>query len=673
MNARVFAALLAAFAWVAPAAQTTGTAGAAAGYLQPGGPDVSHQREGSTGGLSFWGSLSRFGKETSLQLEWRGALSPDFHLRAAGFRPAWVLEASADQRSYLADGAARFAWDPATGALDPRAAPALAVYLPDPTGSPAGRFDPATLGRLRDGLPEGAPGWRQQEFSLTLRTLTTPWGVSAGLEATVKEGTLPRTFVVATGFTPVYIPFFLDGPVGEPLGVLEVPERFRERDLGLRLAAFQKAGAWRWEESLGFSVFRLTRLVDAWANPFPGPALREPRAFFGTSGRLNLSARGPGLWASVEHEYRDGRGEAGWRVTQTTRLRLGADRAVGGGTTLFAEAGWRGRSDRVALADQGPHPVFQGAFYDLIYGPLAAPAPRRAYPWRERALSVGARAKHWEVALGGRDGTYENRYGRRRQSLEGRLRWSPLQGLDLLAEPAWVRVTELVPEADAFVTELDTEAQSAAFRPADARSGRLLGLTARLRRGPGVLSYTHREQEWGPAAGLRSRRSEELFGALQARRGPYRLTASARLSDASLDLAATTYAAAADPADPADPLHRLPLAEHWSRTDEAASLLLERDVAGPATVGAECRWLRQRSAAGRVLDDSRDYRYLKAGLYVGREFGALTFRVEGGVEKYASRDPLFRPASAPGPYLWAGLTERPGTRGYLTGHLAWRF
>lgn len=654
------------------AQSVTGTAGLAAGYLETGGPDVSHQREDSAEGLSFWGGLSLFGERSALQFEWRGLGAPDAFLRGAAFRPHWRFEGFAQRRSYLAGGDVRFAWDPESGALDLRAIPMLAAYRPDPSGSPIGAFNPATLAALSDVLPSGAPGWRQDEFGLSLSTRSLEKGFSVALNGTVRDATLPRTFPVATGFTPIYLPFLLDGPIGNELGVLEVPERTREKTVALEVRAFQKSGPWRWEEDLSLEDYRLARLVTSWESPFPGPSLSEPGAFSGVSGKARLLVRGKGVWASLQRDYAVGRGEAGSRTREDTRLRAGLEHQFTNGVRLFAESGWRERSDRVRLEDQGLHPVFQGPYYDLFLGPYPALAFPRTNPWRAFKVSIGAEAKAWEARVSGTDSRYPNLYGRHKKRFEARLRWTPATGLDFILEPAWTRVSDLNPDADFLDPLGNAERQSSAFLPTGARNWRSLSFTTRWRRGPFVASYSREEQRSSDAPGLRGRRSQTLFSGLNAERGLFSFGANARLNRSDLDLAATTYGGFFDAPDPLDPSHRLPLAEHWERRAQAVSAFLERRLR-EGSVGFEGRWNREASETFGVLDSPRSFSFWRAAFFAGRSFGPVQIHIETGLEGYASDDPLFRPATSPGPYLWAGLGERPGRRAFAVCNFSYRF
>ena len=180
-------------------AQTTGGAGASAGYIESGGPDVLHQRDSSYSGPSLFGALSSFTNAADLRFEWLGVGTPDFHINGLSYWPNLVLEASVDQRAYLVAENARFAWDPDSGVLDSRVPALLQGYRPY-SGSAVGYFDPATIPAARSLLSESSPGWAMRDYRLELRSRDKDQGFAMTIAGTDREGMLPRTFVTATGF-----------------------------------------------------------------------------------------------------------------------------------------------------------------------------------------------------------------------------------------------------------------------------------------------------------------------------------------------------------------------------------------------------------------------------------------------------------------------------------------
>jgi hypothetical protein len=174
--------------------------------------------------------------------------------------------------------------------------------------------------------------------------------------------------------------------------------------------------------------------------------------------------------------------------------------------------------------------------------------------------------------------------------------------------------------------------------------------------------------------GLRRRAWSEVFAALAFHPSPWFVQLSGRVFRSDLLLSATTYALPGEPVDPLDPSHRLPMEEEWRRRGGALLVNAKRPISKADTVGARVRWDHEGLSTRQILDLPRAYDYLHAGIYVEHRRGPLAYELEGGVEGYHGQDPLLRfGAVPPGPELWAGLTERPGTRLFIAARMALRF
>ena len=176
------------------------------------------------------------------------------------------------------------------------------------------------------------------------------------------------------------------------------------------------------------------------------------------------------------------------------------------------------------------------------------------------------------------------------------------------------------------------------------------------------------------APGLQRRESGEIFAGVASRSGPWTLRSSGQLSLAKLSGKFTTYALPGEPVDPADPGHRLPMGERWRRSAHSVQADIARTTVPVGTFGFLGRWDHETLATDFVLDQPRRYQYARVGCFCSRNRGALGLRAEVGVESYHLQDSAFLPSSPPpGPYLWAGLSERPGTRAYLRLNVTWKF
>ena len=649
-------------------AQVSGEGTVTGGALQSGGPDVSHQQPFSSDGVWLSGTLSAFEVSKTFDLHWEGIGTPDFRLQGTLFREGWLLEASVVQRAYLVGGDARFAWDPWTGVLDTRVAESLQQYVPL-KGSAVGQFNTSALPAARILLPDSSPGWAMRDYALTFRTLGSDRGVEVSVLSNERSGVVPRTFVTATGFAPALTPLTADLPIGAPLGVVEVPDRFSERTLGVEARAFILVGAWRWEGSASAERYEFRRLITDWASPFPGPDIREPAAFRGTQALLRVSGRGPNGSFSVERTEQWGRGDAGERQTGVTRIRADFRHKVAGGT-WFLKALVAHRDDRASLEPAGPHPVFQGPYYDLL-GPRLASAPLRAYPTTDAWIEGGLQSKRFEVSGRLRQFHSPNSYAQDQTTLLVLLAAMPVSGLRLEIRPNLARASNLNPKAD----ELNGGwSQSARFLPSNARDWKGVDATVRYEKGPFAVRGFYSLRDSGDAPGLQRRESDDLFVGFNRPAGPWTFRASGRLTHSDLGGTFTTYALPGDPVDPADPTHRLPMGGSWRRQGQSAQTDIQRVVSDLGTLGLLALWDHQVLQTHGVLDQPRHSQLLQAGFFLSRSRGAFGFRAEAGVESYRLQDPVFVPHSPPpGPYLWAGLTERPGTRGYIKLDLTWKF
>lgn len=649
-------------------AQTLGSAGFTAGYLESSGPDVSHEREASLEGVSLFGTLSSFGGSASLQLEWRGVGTPDYRLRGISYWPRWTLEASVVQRAYFVGGDARFAWDPWDGTLDSRVSSAVRTYRPV-QGSPVGHFQAATLPGARALLPESSPGWAMRDCLVELRSRGGDRGIAFTLAGTDREGLVPRTLLTATGFAPGLSPLTEDLPLGNPLGVVEVPERFRERDLSVSLLGFCTVRTWRWEGQASYGRLRARRLVTDWLNPFPGPSISEPSVFWGSQGRLRVGGRGPHGYAAFEGSLSKGSGDAGERKYRTYRLKAGYSKPLKGKTRWFIEGRASDLKDDVRIGPQGPHPIYRGPYYELL-GPIPAESHAHTHPMQEMEVRGGATGKAWEASAVWTHTRSPESYARRVDVLGFRFAFSPLRKLRIELGPSWTWAGSLNPDADS----LDGLEQSRSFRPSDARNWQGLDFSAQYASGPLLVRYTLGATTSPPYVGLRRRERQELLASFSRDRGPWSLRATARISSSTLSMTASTYAYPSDPADPEDPTHRYPIGDEWRRRGASGLWKVERALSGTAAAGWIGRWEYQALSAHHRLDDPRSYHYCRTGFYYRKEAGRLGTLLSAGAESYHSSDPSFTAGGVPpGPYLWVGLTERPGTRGFVAASVSFRF
>lgn len=653
-------------------AQVVGTTGAGAGTVESGGPDVSHLREATVAGPSLDGTLDGYWPGQSLRFQYLGLGTPDFALQGGLFQKTWTIEVSVTQRAYLAGGGLRFAWDPQTGVLDGRVRPLLASYLPYP-GSGVGRFDPATVAQASLFLPaDGYPGWAQRDYRLAFTTLGTRRGVEVAVSASVRQGTLPRTLITATGFAPALTPLTADLPIGSPRGVVEIPDRFTQRTFAVDLSGFATFGAWRWDGGVSFARFHMGRPVTTWASPFPGPSIREPASFNGTSAGFRLEGRGGGTTVSIEHTYRWGRGEAGERTYEDTSARVRREGGAGRKERWFVEARGLWHTDRASLVPLQPSVIYRGPYYRLLGRRYADTFPY-AWPYRQYGASAGLEGGRWSAALLLHRLETPRAYARALTELSVALSVTPLKGLRLEAKPTWSRATGLDPLSDAYLGG-GGWAQAADFRPAGARNQSGGSFSARFSRGPFVANATYGVLDAGPQVGLRRRAWSEVFAALAFHPSPWFVQLSGRVFRSDLLLSATTYALPGEPLDPLDPSHRLPMEEEWRRRGGALLVNAKRPISKADTVGARVRWDHEGLSTRQILDLPRAYDYLHAGIYVEHRRGPLAYELEGGVEGYHGQDPLLRfGAVPPGPELWAGLTERPGTRLFIAARMALRF
>ena len=653
------------------AAQVSGEGTLSGGALQSGSPYVNHQQPFSSEGLWFSGTLSSFDASKSFGLQWQGVGTPDFRLRGTLFQPGWLLEASVVQRAYLVGGDARFAWDPWTGQLDARVSQTISHYLPH-QGSAVGAFAPGTLTAAQGLLPESSPGWAMRDYALTMRTLGAARGLEISVLSNERAGVLPRTFVTATGFTPAATPFTANLPVGAPIGVLEVPDRFSEQSFGLDARGFITAGTWRWEGEAFAERYRLHRFLTDWASPFPGPDVREPAYFRGSQFMLKVSGRCASASVSVERSEQWGHGEAGERKTGVTRIRADYHDALGKGTWFVRGFAAR-RDDGASLAPAGQHPVFQGPYYDL-FGPRVAPMILRAYPYSDVWVEGGVRSALWEVSGRMRRFQSPNSYAQDQDSVQLFLAWTPAPGLRLELKPSLTRASNLNPKADKFGGLGGGWEQATNFRPVNARDWRGVDATVRYQHGPLMARALYSLRDSGDAPGLQRRESDDLFLGYNATRGRWTVKASGRLNHSNLSGVFTTYALPGDPTDPEDPTHRLPTGENWRRQGQSAQVKVARELTDVGTLGLLGLWDHEALTTRQVLDQPRHYQFAQAGLFWAKARGALGFRAEVGFQSFRQQDPVFVPAPPPpGPYLWAGITERPGTSAYIRLNVTLKF
>jgi hypothetical protein len=653
------------------AAQVSGEGTASAGGLQSGGPDVSHQQPFSSEGLWFSGDLSSFDPTKAYALQWQGLGTPDFRFRGTYFQPGWLLDFSVTQRAYLVGGDARFAWDPWSGTLDARVPQVLSAYRAYP-GSLVGAFVPSTLTAAQGLLPDSSPGWAMRDYALTFRTLGSDRGVEVSLLSNERSGIVPRTLVAATGFTPVVTPLTAGLPVGSPLGVLEVPDRFSERSMGLDVRGFVTWGSWRWEGEASAERYEFHRLITDWQSPFPGPNVSEPGRFWGTQAMLKVSGRSPNASVSVERTEQWGHGEAGERRTAVTRIKADAHGAAGK-ATWFVRGYASHRDDDVSLEPPGLHPVFQGPYYDLL-GPRLAPMILRVYPYSDLWVEGGLRSMLWEVSARVRHFQSPHSYAQDQDSVLIFLAWTPVRGLRLELRPGATRASNLNPQADKYAGLGGGWQQATNFRPVNARDWNSLEARVSFQEGPLMTRALYSLQDSGDAPGLQRRERWEVFAGYGATLGPWSLRASGRAGRSDLSGTFTTYASPGEPVDPADPTHRLPLGENWRREGQSAQVDLERSVMDVGTFGLVGLWDHEALTTLRVLDQPRHTQYAQVGLFWRRARGAFGFRAEAGVQSLRQQDPIFVPAQPPpGPYLWTGITERPGTRGYVRLDMTWKF
>jgi hypothetical protein len=649
-------------------AQATGSAGITAGSLESGGPDVLHQREGSYEGPALFGALSSFGKGASLQLDWNGVGTPDFHLRGVSYWSGLALEASVDQRAYLAASNARFAWDPWDGTLDARVPAALGRYRPY-GASPVGHFDPATIPAARGLLPESAPGWAMRDYVVELRSRGRERGFALTLTANEREGLMPRTFVTATGFAPSLSALTQGLPIGRPFGSVEVPERFRERSCAIALMGFITAGTWRWEGQASFGRFESKKLTTYFASPFPGPPVDEAPPFWGGVGRVRFSGRGAHGYVTLEGSRSEGRGDAGERTYGTLKLEAGYSNAFKGKTAWFVEGRAFDFRDTVTIGPQGLSAVYRGPYYSLL-GPIPAGAPVRTDPMQSLDAEGGFRGPRWEASGRLLHLRQPEAYARRLDTLSAKLAFAPWRGLKVEVRPSWTWAGAIGPGADS----LDGLEQAANFRPSNARDFSGVDVSAEYRAGPLLLRYLLGTYTSSPDAGLTRRDRQEALASFFEAMGPWSLRASARAATSYLALSGTTYALPGEALDPVDPTHRYPIGDEWRRRGSSGCWRLERALSKTVAAGWAGRWEYDRLSTHRRLDDPRSYHYWRTGLYIQQEIGPLDYRVEAGAECYRASDPAFEAAGVPpGPYLWTGLTERPGTRGFVALQLAYRF
>jgi len=661
----LFSALACSPAWLA---QVTGGAGLSAGYVEGGGPDVLHQRESSYDGPSLFGALSSFSKSADCHLEWLGVGTPDFHARGISYWPSFVLEATVDQRAYLAAANARFAWDPWDGTLDSRVPEIVRQYRAYDS-SPVGHFDPATIPAARGLLPESSPGWAMRDYSVELRSRGRDEGFALTVSGADREGLLPRALITATGFAPAGAAVGGDLPIGQPFGSVEVPERFRERSYTISALAFTTAGSWRWEGQAAYGRFEAEKLTAYFANPFPGPPIEEAPPFWGSVARLRFSGRGPHGYVTAEGTKSEGRGDAGERKYGSARVAAGYSDTFKGATCWFVDGRAFDFKDSVAIGPQGLSVVYRGPYYGLL-GPIAAGHPTRTYPMQELDVEGGFRGKTWEASASVQRERLPEAYARRLDTLTAKLSFVPAKGLRLELRPSWTWAGSLDPSADS----LNGLEQAADFRPSGARDWKGLDFTAQYRSGPLLFRYLLGTTASPPDIGLTRKDHQELLASYSEVLGPWSLRATARSFTSFLSLSATTYALPGEPLDPEDPSHRYPILDEWRRRGSSGFWKIERSLSKESAVGWAGRWEYDFLSTHHHLDDPRSYHYWRTGLYFQKQAGPFEYRLEAGAESYRASDPAFEASGVPpGPFLWTGLTERPGTRGFVAGQFAYRF
>ena len=450
---------------------------------------------------------------------------------------------------------------------------------------------------------------------------------------------------------------------------MEVPERFREKDYSVSVLGFILAGSWRWEGQAAFGRFESEKLTTFFANPFPGPPIEEAPPFWGSVERVRLSGRGQHGYVSLEGTKSEGEGDAGQRKYDTLRVNAGYSNALKGSTAWFVDGRTLDLEDSVNIGPQGQSVVYRGPYYNLL-GPIPAGAPERTRPMQELFVQGGLRGKDWEAAASVDHLRSPEAYARRLDTLGLRLSFFPVKNLKLEIKPSWTWAGSLDPAADS----LNGLNQSTDFRPADARDWKGLDASAQYRAGPLVLRYSLASYSSPPDVGLRRRDRQDFLASFFKARGPWSLQASARASASYLSLSATTYAFPGESLDPEDPTHRYPIGDEWRRRGTTGAWKLERALSKAVAVGWAGRWEDDVLSTHHRLDDPRSYHYWRTGLYFQREAGPLSFRAEAGAESYHASDPAFEALGVPpGPFLWTGLTERPGARGFVALQFAYNF
>ncbi len=430
---------------------------------------------------------------------------------------------------------------------------------------------------------------------------------------------------------------------------MEVPDRFTEQTMGLDARGFFTVGTWRWEGEATVERYRFHRLITDWANPFPGPDLREPAYFWGTQALLKVSGRSANANLSVERTEQWGHGEAGERKTGVTRVKADYHAALGK-DTWFVRGFAAHRDDAVSLEPAGPHPVFQGPYYDLL-GPRTAPMILRIYPYTDVWVEGGVRSALWEVSGRVRHFQSPKSYAQDQDSLQIFLAWTPVRGLRLELKPTLTRASNLNPAADKFGGLGGGWQQATDFRPVNARDWKGVDATLRYQGGPFMVRALYSICDSGDAPGLQRRENGELFAGYTATLGVWTLRASGRASASDLSGAFTNYAAPGDPVDPEDPTHRLPMGEDWRRRGQSAQVDVEREFADVGTFGLLGLWDHQALTTQMVIDQPRHYQYGQAGLFWSRGWTSLRLRGGGGAPVPEAAGPRLRaPPGAMAPF-----------------------
>jgi hypothetical protein len=382
-----------------------------------------------------------------------------------------------------------------------------------------------------------------------------------------------------------------------------------------------------------------------------------------------MSGRGRHGYVTLEGTKSEGEGDAGRRTYGTLRLNAGYSNAVKGRTTWFVQGRALDLKDSVSIGPQGRSVVYRGPYYGL-FGPIPAGAPIRTRPMQGLFVEGGLRGTDWEAGASLDHLRSPEAYARRLDTLRMSLSFCPVSHLKLEIRPSWTWAGALDPGADS----LDGLNQSTHFRPSDARDWKGLDFSAQYRTGPLVLRYSLASYSSPPDAGLRRRDRQDLLVSFFQTRGPWSLQAAAKGTTSYLGLSATTYASPGEPLDPEDPTHRYPIGEEWRRRGTSGAWKLERALMKAVTIGWAGRWEYDLLSTHHRLDDPRSYHYWRTGLYFQREAGPMSFRAEAGAESYRASDPAFEaPGVPPGPFLWTGLSESPGTRGFVALQFAYDF